>query len=113
MSTMQASLAGDAYTTTFPDWVYQQVGAGYVLVAKKMMDFEWYKPDLVTANDHVAWFHSFWWQKDANTKPKLVAFYDTKEGAIEAGEKFGMAEDGHLYNWAVYNCGGVLMDGKY
>jgi len=108
---MQTSVAGAAYITTFPDWVYQQVGARYVLVAKLMLDFEWYKPDLETANEHVAWFHNFWWKQDANTKPKLVAFYDTKEEAIEAGIKFAMSNS--RYNWAVYNCGGVLMDGKY
>ena len=110
---MQPSLAGAAYTTTFPDWVYQQVGAGYVLVAKNCMDFEWYKPDMETVNEHVAWFHNFWWKNDATTKPKLVAFFDSKEEAIEAGVKLAMTENGHMYNWAVYNCGGVLVDGKY
>jgi hypothetical protein len=98
--------------TTFPGWVYEQIGAGYVLVAKNMLDFDC-KPDMKTAHEHVAWFHNFWWKSNAHTKPKLIAFYDSREEAIEAGVKFAMKPNGHMYNWAVYNCGGVLVDGKY
>ena len=110
---MQASLAGAAYTTTFPDWVQQQIGAGYVLVVKHMMDFEWCKPsDLGGADAHVEWFHKFWWKNDNTTKPKLIAFYDTKEEAVEAGVKFGRAHN-YSFSWAVYNSARVLVDGKY
>ena len=100
-------------TTTFPDWVYRQIGAGWVLVAKNAMDFAWYKPDLEDAAQHVAWFHNFWWETTKQTRPKLVAFYDNKEEAIEAGVKLAMTKNGHLYSWAVYNSGGILVSGKY
>ena len=110
---MQASVAGAAYTTTFPDWVQQQIGAGYVLVVKHMMDFEWCKPsDLGGVNEHVEWFHNFWWKNDNTTKPKLIAFYDTKEEAIEAGVKFARTNS-YSFSWAVYNSARVLVDGKY
>ncbi len=99
-------------TTTFPDWVRRSIGAGWVLVAKNAMDFETYKPD-VGVDEHLAWFHSFWWTQNAKTKTKLVAFYESSQEAIEAGEKFGMKDDGYLYSWAVYTSGGVLVDGNY
>jgi len=104
-----------AYTTTFPDWVRNQIGAKWVLVAKNAMDFEWCKPvtDMETVDQHVAWFHDFWWETNENTKTRLVAFYDSKEEAIEAGVKLAMTHNGSLLNWAVYNCSGVLVDGKY
>ena len=110
---MQSS-ASAAYTTTFPDFIQQQIGGGFVLVVKNMMDFEWCKPDNLGGVDaHVEWFHNFWWAHNANTKPKLVAFFDTKEEAIEAGVKYAMTTNGYLYNWAVYNSAAVLVDGKY
>ena len=113
-------------TTTFPDWVRRSIGADkfeklgkrgsapqvWVLVAKNAMDFETYKPD-VGVDEHLAWFHSFWWTQNAKTKTKLVAFYESSQEAIEAGEKFGMKDDGYLYSWAVYTSGGVLVDGNY
>ena len=104
-----------AYTTTFPDWVRRQVGAQWVLVAKNALDFEWCKPvtDMETVDQHVDWFHNFWWENSEHTKTKLVAFYDSKEEAIEAGIKLAMSHNGHLYNWAVYSSDGVLVDGKY
>jgi hypothetical protein len=102
-----------AYTTTFPDWVRHQVGARWVLVAKNAMDFEWYKPDMVGVDEHVKWFHNFWWENIGGTKTHLTAFYDTKEAAIEAGVQLAMGRNGHLYNWAVYGSTGVLVDGKY
>jgi len=100
-------------TTTFPDWVRHQIGAKWVLVAKNAMDFVWYKPDMEGVDEHLAWFHSFWWTQNAKTKTKLVAFYESSQEAIEAGEKFGMKDDGYLYSWAVYTSGGVLVDGNY
>ena len=102
-----------ATTTTFPDWVRHQIGCGWVLVAKNAMDFVSYQPDLEGVDEHLAWFHNFWWKQNEQTKTKLVAFYDSKEEAIEAGVKFGMKDDGYLYSWAVYTSGGVLVDGNY
>ena len=112
---MTVSVPADAmFATRFPDWVQSQVGAGYVLVVKNMMDFDFCKPDnLETAHDHVAWFHDFWWVNNASTKTKMTAFFDTKEEAIRAGERMCMGYDGHLYNWAVYDSAGVIQDGKY
>jgi hypothetical protein len=109
------SLATDAqFATNFPGWVMEQVGIGYVLVAKNTMDFDFCKPsDLGGAHEHVSWFHNFWWINNADTKTKLVAFFDTKKEAIRAGEKMCMGYDGHLYNWAVYDSAGVIQDGKY
>ena len=66
-----------------------------------------------TVDQHVDWFHNFWWENSEHTKTKLVAFYDSKEEAIEAGIKLAMTHNGHLYNWAVYSSDGVLVDGKY
>ena len=102
-----------AYTTTFPDWISEQFGKGFVLVAKNMMDFDYCKPDLGGVDAHVKWFHNFWWVNNADTKTKLVAFFDTKKEAVRAGEKMCMGFDGHLYNWAVYNNDGVIQDGRY
>ena len=106
-----------AFTTTFPDCIQQQIGGGFVLVVKNMMDFEWCKPrapdDLGGVDAHVQWFHNFWWTSNADTRPKLVAFFDSKEEAVEAGVKFAMTTNGHIYNWAVYNSAAVLVDGKY
>ena len=102
-----------AYTTTFPDWVRNQIGAKWVLVTKNAMDFQWYEPEMASVDEHVAWFHNFWWEQNEQTKTKLVAFYDSKEEAIEAGVKLAMTHNGSLLNWAVYNCSGVLVDGKY
>jgi hypothetical protein len=99
--------------TNFPTHVQQSIGAGFVLVAKNGLDFEYCKLDLQGAKAHVEWFHSFWWVNNANTKTKLTAFYDTKVGAIAAGEQMCMGWDGHLYMWAVYNSAGVIQDGKY
>ena len=81
----------------------------YDYAVKNMLDFEWYKPNLGGVDAHVKWFHNFWWQSDAKTRPKLVAFYDTKEEALDAGDKFVK----NTYNWAVYNSARVLVDGKY
>ena len=112
---MSLAVPADAqFATTFPGFVQSQVGAGYVLVTKNAMDFDFCKPDnLETAHEHVAWFHNFWWVNNASTKTKLVAFFDTKKEAIVAGERMCMGYDGHLYNWAVYDSAGVIQDGRY
>ena len=97
------------YATTFPDWVGEQVGTGYVLVAKNMLDFDFCRPDeLGGAHEHVDWFHGFWWVNNTETRTKVIAFFDTKEEAILAGEKLD-----HTLWWAVYNNEGVIQDGKY
>ena len=101
------------YTTTFPEMVQRSIGGKWVLVVKNAMDFSWHEPDLATVDEHVEWFHSFWWVNNEQTRPKLIAFYDTKEEAIEAGSNFAARPGGYQWNWAVYNSAGVLEDGKY
>ena len=99
----------DMYATNLPKWVDNQVGMGYVLVAKNMLDFDFCRPeDLGGADEQVRWFHNFWWVKNEHTSPKIIAFFNTKEGAIRIGEKLD-----HMLYWAVYDCGGMIQDGKY
>ena len=97
--------------TVFPTIVQQNIGAGFVLVAKNMYDFSTFEPDMATAEEHVAWFHNFWWEDNKKTHPKLIAFYNTKEEALRAGEDFAMKND--VYNWAVYGSDRILVDGKF
>ena len=99
----------DMYATSFPEWVDTAVGMGFVLVAKNMLDFDFCRPeDLGGADEHVRWFHNFWWINNAETKPRLIAFFDTKEEAIRAGEQLA-----HMLWWAVYDASGVIQDGRY
>ena len=107
---MSLAMPSDAqFTTTFPEWVADQIGNGYVLVAKSMLDFDYCKPDdLEGAHEHVEWFHNFWWVNNGNTRTKMIAFFDTQQEAILAGEKLD-----HMIWWAVYNSAGVIKDGKY
>ena len=106
MSTVPADAR---FATSFPEWVTQQVGAGYVLVAKHMLDFDYSMPtDLGGAHEHVEWFHNFWWVNTEDTKTRVIAFFDHKEEAIRAGEKL----DANLW-WAVYDSAGIIHDGRY
>jgi len=99
--------------TTFPAIVQQNIGAGFVLVVKNCLDFDLLKPDLDGVDAHVEWFHNFWWVDNEKTHPKLIAFYDTKEEALRAGEDYAMTKLGYLYNWAVYDSDRHLVDGRY
>lgn len=99
--------------TTFPAIVQQSIGAGYVLVVKNCLDFDFCKPDLEGVDAHVEWFHNFWWVDNDETHTKLIAFYDTKEEALRAGEDYALTKLGYLYNWAVYGSDRMLVDGKY
>ena len=101
------------YKTNFPEMVQRSIGAKWVLVVKKALDFSWYEPDLPTVDEHVEWFHNFWWVENEHTRPKLIAFYDTKEAALEAGRALVERPGGHQWNWAVYNSERVLVDGRY
>ena len=97
------------YVTRWPDWVDAQIGSGYVLVAKHMLDFDFCRPeDLGGADEHVRWFHDFWWVNNADTKTRMIAFFDSKEEAVRHGEKLD-----HTLMWAVYDSAGVIQDGRY
>ena len=102
-----------AYTTTFPAAVQEQIGAKWVLVVKKAMDFYLYEPQLDTVDEHVEWFHQFWWKDDGQTRPKLIGFFDTAEEACETGIEFAACAGDESWNWAVYDCDGILVDGAY
>jgi len=101
----------DTAQTVFPTLVQQHIGAGFVLVAKNMYDFSIFEPDMATAQQHVEWFHNFWWVENESTRTKMISFYDTKEEALRAGEDFAMKND--VYNWAVYGSDRRLVDGKF
>ena len=103
----------DVLKTTFPAIVQQNIGAGYVLVVKNHLDFTYCKPELEGVDAHLEWFHNFWWVDNAETHTKLIAFYDTKEEALRAGEDYAMTKLGYLYNWAVYDSDRHIVDGKY
>ena len=99
----------DMYATRLPEWVNTHVGMGYVLVAKNLLDFDFCEPeDLQGADEHVRWFHNFWWVRNEYTKPHLIAFFDDRDQAIRVGERL----DDRLW-WAVYDCRGVIQDGRY
>ena len=55
--------------------------------------------------------YSFWWEKNINTHPQCIAFYDTPEEALEGGHSWGTREG--EWNWAVYAADGTLVDGCY
>ena len=100
------------YKTEFPEWVQRSIGAKWVLVVKNTMDFAMEEPeDLEGVDEHVKWFHSFWWEINSRTRPKCIAFYDTKEEALEGGLAWGMKMG--QWNWAVYASDGRLVDGCY
>ena len=101
------------YTTTFPAVVQEQIGAKWVLVVKRSMDFYLYEPEMATVNEHVEWFHKFWWEENEDTRPKLIAFFDTSDEAIEAGIQFAAADEHEFWNCAVYGSDGSLVDGAY
>ena len=56
---------------------------------------------------------SFWWEDNETTRPEIIVFYDEKEEALAAGEKFGEKPNGYLFNWAVFDEHGALVDGAY
>ena len=111
--TTHATTYTTTYKTTFPEMVQRSIGGGWVLVVKRAMDFCWYEPDMATVDEHVEWFHKFWWVENEQTRPKLIAFYDTKQAAVEGGTEFVARPGGHEWNWAVYNSSGVLVNGRY
>jgi len=100
-------------TTTFPAVVQEQIGAQWVLVVKRGMDFYLYEPELGTVDEHVEWFHKFWWQEDDQTRPKLIAFFETSDEAVKAGIEFAASHEEDSWNWAVYSSEGTLVDGAY
>ena len=93
-------------TTTFPAFVKERIGARFVLVVKATIDF------CNATETGPDWFDNFWWVSNEQTSPKRIAFYDTEEEALDAGEEFAKTGDG-VYNWAVYDSYGALVDGAF
>ena len=97
------------FATNLPEWVNTGIGEGYVLVAKNMLDFDTCRPaDLGGVDDHVTWFHNFWWERNEDTKPHLIALFDDLDAASEMGERL----DRNLW-WAIYDNQGRIQDGRY
>ena len=98
--------------TQFPPTVQEQIGARWVLVVKNTMDFALEEPEMETCNEHMQWFHNFWWETNERTRPKLIAFFDSCQQAVEQGQLFAISCPGE-WNWAVYSAEGQLEDGCF